>query len=126
MGHEAAVGKASQPDYITGGRVLTVDRPLSVSFSEALAEGQLTYRLEQLTCRQDQTDYYPAAPEGLNMETDEKGEKLTLSVGDVLPQPGTYRLLVSHSYQGTPCWETSIPFFINYAEDGIQTGGAEQ
>lgn len=126
MGSKVTVQATSQPDYILSGRILTQDRPITVGFSEALREGQLTYTLERLTLQGEKADYLPVTFQGLRLETDEKGEKLLLSIGDVLPQPGTYRLRLSRSYENVTYWETSIPFFINYTEESIQTGGAEQ
>lgn len=120
------------PLYEMSTRILTADAPLVVDVMDTWQGCVLNYSVDMLTAEQTGKAYVPVdLSQGSLTVTDsneETGQCLILSVGDSVPQPGTYRLNLSWSYNGICFEQTQATFFINYEAQTIseQTGGAEQ
>ncbi len=120
------------PLYEMSTRILTADAPLVVDVMDTWQGCVLNYSVDMLTAEQTGKAYVPVdLSQGSLTVTDSNGETgqcLILSVGDSVPQPGTYRLNLSWSYNGICFEQTQATFFINYEAQTIseQTGGAEQ
>lgn len=120
------------PLYEMSTRILTADAPLVVDVMDTWQGCVLNYSVDMLTAEQTGKAYVPVDLSlGSLTVTDSNGETgqcLILSVGDSVPQPGTYRLNLSWSYNGICFEQTQATFFINYEAQTIseQTGGAEQ
>ena len=119
-------------------RILSVNRPLEIPISEQGQNFVLEYSLEMLTTiksedgKSETLTYVPVelTKDGLWAEliTGETGTKLVISIGEKLPQAGTYRISFSWTHEETVCAEMQETIFINYSvyTESEQTGGAEQ
>jgi hypothetical protein len=119
-------------------RILSVNQPLEIPISEQGQNFVLEYSLEMLTTiksedgKSETMTYIPVelTKDGLWAEliTGETGTKLVISIGEKLPQAGTYRISLSWTHEETVCAEMQETIFINYSvyTESEQIGGAEQ
>ena len=119
-------------------RILSVNQPLEIPISEQGTEFTLEYSLEMLTTiksedgRTETMVYVPVelTKDGLwaELTTGETGTKLVLSIGEKLPQAGTYRISLSWTSEESVIAQMQETIFINYLQytESEQTGGAEQ
>lgn len=114
------------PIYRLSGRVLTLEQSIRIQLTNAWPSADFGCRAELLTAAEGKTAYVPVelSADGLsvNYTLEETGPVLTLSAGNTLPQPGTYRLRLSWSRDGLCFQQSEITFFVNYTQ---QTGGAQ-
>ena len=102
------------------GYILNRDTVLVLSLPKEWQETDMEYTVELLTMAEDRSFYYKRIdPEasGLNVvhNDDEQRYEMVLSIGDRLPQAGTYRVNMEWSYEGICYVKKQTTFFINYA-----------
>jgi hypothetical protein len=92
--------------------VLTANRSLAVA--ERGADGYRQYKLEYLVRQEDGTARYELVPDGVISVRFGCG-LVELSVGDMLPSAGTYRLSIEYSFNDICFAQSSHTFFVNYS-----------
>ena len=127
--HAAASGRYSsregqeeqqKPEKSKHSYILNQDTALVLTLPKEWQETELEYTLEILAKAEDGSFYYKRIdPEaaGLNVvhNDDEHRYELVLTIGDRLPQAGTYRVNMKWIYEGICYVKTQTTFFINYA-----------
>ena len=101
--------------------VLTEDKPLALPLTESWAECGERVTLERLTAQNSdasRAEYEEIFCDSINVSLEDAS--VTVSVGDSLPEAGTYRLTIEYSYGDIYFAQSQITFFVNYSG---QTGG---
>lgn len=108
-------------------KVLTEDGELVLDLNAPWQDSTLTYSLEMLTAGESGKVFVPMELSQDSLWAEETGNRLVLSIGKVLPPPGTYRVCLSWSRDGLCLGKFDTFFFINYEmqNDIEKTGGAE-
>ena len=124
----------AEPVKLTGEKdswVLNQHTVLELTLPNEWQEAELVYNIELLTVEEDGSLAYkridPAASGLVVTHNDnEREHNLVLTIGDRLPQAGTYRINMEWTY-GNICYiRKQTTFFINYAADaGYLLGGLE-
>ena len=123
---------ATDPVFRMDSQVLTRDSELMIQFADLWQDCQLICSVDMLVSTETGKTYIPAeiSSNGLMAELSngENGQQLAISIGDTLPQAGTYRVNMCWLYNGISIWQEKTNFFINYTGDIItnQTGGDRQ
>ena len=92
--------------------ILTEEKPLVLPVSESWSGCGKRISLEHLT-DWDGVEYVEFA--GDSIRVDIQDTAVTVSMGDTLPEAGTYRLTVEYSYGDIPFAQSQITFFVNYS-----------
>ncbi len=101
--------------------VLTEDKPLALPLTESWAECGERVTLERLTAQNSdasRAEYEEIFCDSINVSLEDAS--VTVSVGDSLPEAGTYRLTIEYSYGDIYFAQSQITFFVNYSGE---TGG---
>lgn len=117
-------------------RYLEPETPLVIEIPDEWEGYTMTYRIEKLTCSWSQDGktcdvYYESVnPEeaGIIVTVDTSAGTLTMETDTVLPDAGTYRIVMSWSSEDINTRQVQETFFINYLaySEVLETGGAEQ
>ena len=86
----------------------------SLALAERGADGYRQYKLEYLVRLEDGTTRYEPVPDGVISVHFGCG-LVELSVGDMLPSAGTYRLSIEYSFNDICFAQSSHTFFVNYS-----------
>ena len=120
------IAAVSTPIERLSNQVLTTQKPIQVLLTNAWTDCQFDYRVELLTAAEGTSAYVPVdlstGQLNVSYSPSETSPMLTLSGGQTLPQPGTYRLRLSWSREGICFHRSETIFFVN---DTQQTGGAQ-
>ena len=121
-----SIPAVSAPIARLSSQVLTAQKPIEVYLTDAWTDCQFDYRVELLTAAEGTSAYVPVdlstGQLKLTYSPAESEPVLTLTTGQTLPQPGTYRLRLSWSREGSCFHQSETIFFVN---DTQQTGGAQ-
>ena len=101
--------------------VLTENKPLALPLTESWAECGERVTLERLTAQNSdasRAEYEEIFCDSINVSLEDAS--VTVSVGDSLPEAGTYRLTIEYSYGDIYFAQSQITFFVNYSGE---TGG---
>lgn len=90
---------------------------LTVYCKEGLEDCDRTYTFELLTAYDGEALYERVSDDAFYIAYDEDLAAVSVSVGDTLPQAGTYRLTIEYSYDGTYIDDSETVFFVNYMAD---------
>ena len=108
-------GKTAQFPVLIGAESDVLEFAIESCFKEC----EQNYTFEALLPVDDEYDaafYQEVTEEYFFVELDGDGMNLLVSVGDILPPPGTYRLTVTYNYDGTYIDDSEMIFFVNYME----------
>ena len=120
-----------KPAAQKGSYVLNQDNVLVLTLPQEWDEAEMEYSVELLTLAEDKSLAYKLvdlSASGLLAEhtENEQVHDLVISIGDKLPQAGTYRINMQWTYEGICYIEKQITFFINYtAHAGYSLGSLE-
>lgn len=98
--------------------MLTADWPLTFPILVSGEGSQRQYTLERLSAW-GELGFEVINSDTIQIAESSDGAVVTISMGENLPEAGTYRLTIDYSYYGVAFAQSQITFFVNYSGETL-------